>query len=94
VVHGAGRFSFVFRLERTSVRIPYICTDVELAGSSPPTAPARMIVKSCFGRFDIVTFPQASSRDSERATEQPHPQARLAAFVPPRSTERFACASG
>jgi hypothetical protein len=41
----------------TSVRIPYeLVQNVEVHGSDATDEPRFMIVNSCFGRFDIVTF--------------------------------------
>ena len=50
-------FFFVPPAGATSVRIPYeLMQDVEVPGSATGE-PRAMIVKSCVGRFDIVTFP-------------------------------------
>jgi len=41
----------------TGIRIPYeLVQDVEVQRSSVTGEPRSMIVKSCFGRFDIVSF--------------------------------------
>ena len=74
--------SFVPPLGGASVRIPYeLVQDVELRGGVVAGEPRSVIVKSCYGRFDIVTFPQSSSRDPETTTEAAvNLKARLAAF--------------
>jgi len=57
----------------TSVRIPYeLVIDVDVHRSSVTGAPRSMIVKSCFGRFDIFTFLQ-------REPNTPDPEATAAA---------------
>ena len=62
-----------------SVRVPYeLVQDVEVSATG---SPGSMIVKSCFGRFDIVTFREAQDLDPGAATEAAAElQARLAAF--------------
>jgi len=62
-----------------SVRIPYeLVQDVEVSAAGGPRS---MIVKSCFGRFDIVTFQQVDDLDTGAATEAAAElQARVAAF--------------
>ncbi len=74
--------SFVPPLGATSVRIPYeLVQDVELRGGNVSGEARSVIVKSCFGRFDIVTFPQSGNRDPETTTEAAvNLKARLAAF--------------
>ena len=65
-----------------SVRIPYeLVEGVELRSGAAAGAPRSMIVRSCQGRFDIVTF------DSPRAG-QPDPGAAAAAAT--RLRERVA----
>lgn len=42
----------------TTLRIPYpLVLDVEAQSSIATAPPTALLVKSCFGRFDIVTFP-------------------------------------
>jgi hypothetical protein len=62
-----------------SVRVPYeLVQEVDLSSAAGARS---MIVKSCFGRFDIVTFRQAQDLDPGAATEAAAElQARLAAF--------------
>jgi hypothetical protein len=49
----------------TSVRIPYeLVQNVEVRGSDATGEPRLMIVNSCFGRFDIVTFARRPPDDS------------------------------
>ena len=74
--------SFVPPLGAISVRIPYeLVQDVELRRSAVTDEPRSMIVKSCFGRFDIVTFPQSRNPDPEPTTEAAvYLKARVAAF--------------
>jgi hypothetical protein len=62
-----------------SVRIPYeLVEDVDVSGTA---APRSMIVKSCFGRFDIVTFQQIDDLDPGAAMEATAElKARMAAF--------------
>ena len=74
--------SFVPPLGSTSVRIPYqLVQDVEVRTDAVSGEPRAVIVKSCNGRFDIVTFPQASKLDpaptAEAAVEL---KSRVAAF--------------
>ena len=70
----------------TSVRIPYeLVQGVEIRQSDGAGAPRYMIVKSCFGRFDIVTFarPQPDDRDSETTMAAAKElKSRVAAFHP------------
>ena len=48
-----------------SIRIPYeLVQDVEVRGSDATDEPRFMIVHSCFGRFDIVTFVRRPTNDS------------------------------
>ncbi len=68
----------------TSVRIPYeLVQNVEIRRTNVTGEPIYMIVKSCFGRFDIVTFlaQRPNDRDPEMtmaaATEL---KSRVAAF--------------
>ncbi len=65
-----------------SVRIPYeLVQDVEVRGNAIAGEPGSMVVKSCFGRFDIVTFNQAGKPDSVATTEAAvEIKARVAAF--------------
>ena len=57
----------------TSVRIPYeLVQNVEVRQSEGAGAARYMIVNSCFGRFDIVTF-------SRRQPDNPGPEATMAA---------------
>jgi hypothetical protein len=69
-------------LGATSIRIPYeLVQDVELRGGNVSGDARSVIVKSCFGRFDIVTFPQSANRDPETTTEAAvNLKARLSAF--------------
>jgi hypothetical protein len=68
----------------TSVRIPYELVQGVEVHRVPVTGEARsMIVKSCFGRFDIVTFPQGQSGTLDTAATTAAAAdltARLAAF--------------
>ena len=68
----------------TSVRIPYELVQGVEVRRVPVTGEARsMIVKSCFGRFDIVTFPQGQSGTLDTAATTAAAAdltARLAAF--------------
>ena len=68
----------------TSTRIPYeLVQDVEVQKNSVTGEPRSMIVKSCFGRFDIVTFWQRQpGRSDPEATTAAATQlkARTAAF--------------
>jgi hypothetical protein len=74
--------SFVPPLGTTSLRIPYeLVQDVEVQTNAVTGKPGSMIVKSCFGRFDIVTFPQGSNLDPGPTTEAAvQLKARVAAF--------------
>ena len=74
--------SFVPPLGSISVRIPYqLVQDVEVRADAVSGEPRAMIVKSCQGRFDIVTFPQASKPDPIRTAEAAVAlKARVAAF--------------
>jgi hypothetical protein len=57
----------------TSVRIPYeLVQNVEIRRSDGTGAPRYMIVKSCYGRFDIVMFLQ-------REPNAPDPETAMAA---------------
>ena len=62
-----------------SVRIPYeLVQDVDASGTA---LPRTLIVKSCFGRFDILTFQQVDDLDAGTATEAAAElKARMAAF--------------
>jgi hypothetical protein len=66
----------------TSVRIPYeLVHDVEVRASSSKDAPSSAIVKSCFGRFDIIAFRPADALDSGTAKDAAvHLKARVTAF--------------
>jgi hypothetical protein len=74
--------SFVPPPGTTSVRIPYqLVQDVEVRRNAVTGEPRSMIVKSCFGRFDIVTFRQADDPDPGATTEAAvQLKARVAAF--------------
>jgi len=67
-----------------SIRIPYeLVMDVEIQRSSDTGDPRSMIVKSCFGRFDVFTFVhQQPARVDPEATMAAAAQlkARVAAF--------------
>ena len=53
----------------TSVRIPYeLVRDVEVRGDTVTGNPSSLIVRSCHGRFDIVTFRQGGKVDSGATT--------------------------
>jgi hypothetical protein len=68
----------------TSVRIPYeLVQGVEVRRVPITGEPRSMIVKSCFGRFDIVTFPEVQSGSPDTAATTAAAAdltARLAAF--------------
>lgn len=68
----------------TSVRIPYeLVQDVDVRRSSVTGEAGSMIVKSCFGRYDIVTFRRRPSDkpDAEATTAAASQlKARVAAF--------------
>ena len=68
----------------TSVRIPYeLVQNVRVHGSDATGEPRFMIVNSCFGRFDIVTFlqRQPDDRDPEAtAVAAARLESRVAAF--------------
>jgi hypothetical protein len=68
----------------TSVRIPYeLVQKVSVHGSDATGEPRFMIVNSCFGRFDIVTFlqRQPNDRDPEAtAVAAARLESRVAAF--------------
>jgi hypothetical protein len=66
----------------TSVRIPYeLVQDVAVNRNAVTGEPRSMIVKSCFGRFDIVTFRLANKLDPEATTAAASQlKARVAAF--------------
>lgn len=54
----------------TSVRIPYeLVRDVEVRGDAVTGNPGSLIVRSCHGRFDIVTFRQGGTADSAMTAE-------------------------
>lgn len=65
-----------------SVRIPFeLVQDVEVRANTVTGTAASMIVKSCFGRFDIVTFGRAGATDPVATTEAAAElKARVAAF--------------
>ena len=66
---------FLPRPGTTSVRIPYeLVQNIEVRQSEGAGAARYMIVNSCFGRFDIVTF-------SQRPPDNPDPEATMAATV-------------
>jgi len=71
--------SFVPPPGAISVRVPYeLVQDVEVSATGGPRS---MIVKSCFGRFDIVTFQQVDDLDTGAASEAgAELKARMAAF--------------
>ena len=53
----------------TSVRIPYeLVQNVEFHQSDGAGEARSMIVNSCFGRFDIVTFPRQPPSDWDPET--------------------------
>jgi hypothetical protein len=68
----------------TSIRIPYeLVQDVEIRDNTASGQPRAMIVKSCFGRFDIVTFrpvPQGGSDADSTAAAAARLKGRVAAF--------------
>ena len=62
--------SFVPPLGATSVRIPFeLVQEVQIRTNALSAEPGAMIVRSCFGRFDIVTFRQAGKADPGTTTE-------------------------
>lgn len=67
-----------------SVRIPYeLVQSVEVHGSDAVSEPRSMIVTSCFGRFDIVTFaqgPPTVSQPEATSTAAAQLKSRVAAF--------------
>jgi len=67
-----------------SVRIPYeLVQGVEVRRSADTGAPQAMIVRSCFGRFDIVSFGERPRTAPDAATTTAAAaqlEARLAAF--------------
>ena len=64
---------FLPRPGTTSVRIPYVLVQIVEVRPSEGAGEARyMIVNSCFGRFDIVTFPR-------RPPDNPGSEATVAA---------------
>jgi hypothetical protein len=70
---GARSVLFVPPPGTTMVRIPYeLVQDVEIHRNSATGEPRSVIVRSCFGRFDIVTFPR-------RQPEEIDPDATVAA---------------
>ena len=81
---GARSFLFVPPAGTAMVRVPYeLVQDVEVRGNPVTGEPRSMIVKSCFGRFDIVTFrPQPPDAPDPDATTVAANQlkARVAAF--------------
>jgi len=66
----------------TSVRIPFeLVQDVEVRSDAGTGQPGSMIVKSCFGRFDVVAFRRAGKPDSAATAEAAAElKARVAAF--------------
>lgn len=68
----------------TSVRIPYeLVQSVKVDGGDATGEPRSLIVSSCFGRFDIVTFlhPQPDDRDPAATTAAAaRLESRVAAF--------------
>ena len=68
----------------TRLRIPYeLVQDIQIRASSVDGEPRSMIVQSCFGRYDIVTFgPQQPNPPDPDATAAAAAQlkARVAAF--------------
>lgn len=71
--------SFVPPPGAISVRVPYeLVQDVEVSATGGPRS---MIVKSCFGRFDIVIFQQVDDLDTGAASEAgAELKARVATF--------------
>ena len=71
--------SFIPPPGEISVRVPYeLVQDVEVSATG---SPGSMIVKSCFGRFDIVTFQKVDDLDPGAATDAAAElKARVAAF--------------
>ena len=67
-----------------SVRIPYeLVQGVEVPRSADTGAPRALIVRSCFGRFDIVAFgerPRANPDAATTTAAAAQLEARLAAF--------------
>ncbi len=67
-----------------SVRIPYeLVQGVEVPRSADTGAPRALIVRSCFGRYDIVAFgerPRAAPDAATTAAAAAQLEARLAAF--------------
>ena len=68
----------------TSVRIPYeLVQNVEVHGSDATDKP-RLMINSCFGRFDIVTFlrqpPNNLSPEATAAAAAAQLKSRVAAF--------------
>ncbi len=74
--------SFVPPPGTTSVRIPYeLVQDVDVSPSVVTGGNRSVIVKSCFGRFDIVNFQQIEDLDPGVAAEAAGQlKARVAAF--------------
>ena len=66
----------------TSVRIPFdLVQEVDVRNDAGTGQPGSMIVKSCFGRFDIVAFRRAGKPDSAATAEAAGElKARVAAF--------------
>jgi hypothetical protein len=66
------------------IRIPYqLVQDVEVRASTVPGAPRSLVVKSCSGRFDVVTFEQRPPEDPGEAMSAAvvaQLKARVAAF--------------
>jgi hypothetical protein len=64
----------------TSIRIPYeLVQDVEVRASSDAGAPRSMIVKSCFGRFDIVSFARRPPEEQTATVAASELKARMTA---------------
>jgi hypothetical protein len=62
--------SFVPSPGAASVHIPFeLVRDVEIRSNALTGEPGAMIVRSCHGRFDIVTFARAGKPDSLATTE-------------------------
>ena len=68
----------------TSIRVPYeLVQDVEFGRNAVTGEPRSMIVRSCYGRFDIVTFRQQQPDNSDSGTTTSAAaqlKARVAAF--------------
>ena len=75
---------FVALAGAASVRIPYeLVQGVEVRRSADTGAPRALIVRSCFGRYDIVAFgerPRTAPDAATTAAAAAQLEARLAAF--------------